>query len=327
MGGRGSGFGGGFNIGISVSKKRKADREQHEGPVVLLTGDELKDALIANTKKKQKSIDNFVTYLNNSSASNEVRKIFNDLPKLKRNYIDNNNVSFKVKYTNAKNANYQVSSTYRGGRLLSVVITIPYINQSDYNLEAFITVHELAHFIDNAKKNSIYSSKSYSNDSIIFQRLIANGPNPGSEVSNYFTDIKNRVVLIQRDYQQKLAQDIIEIQNRNLSVSQTSSEIRNLGKHYNALFKEEINNNKDLSLAKSMSDIYDALSNGLYFDNKIVIGGHGQRYYQEHNGQQRAKEIFANYIQLKTESPELVEMLRRDKPDLVKELDSIIENI
>ena len=72
----------------------------------------------------------------------------------------------------------------------------------------------------------------------------------------------------------------------------------------------------------SLQDIYDALSGGTYRADGTVIYGHGQQYYSRVSSQ--VKETVANYSALSVARPDLIDMLRRDKPDLCRELDNLI---
>ena len=74
-----------------------------------------------------------------------------------------------------------------------------------------------------------------------------------------------------------------------------------------------------------MQDIYDALSGGTWRDSGVVRSGHGGKYYRLQDA--RAKEIFANYFSLSITRPDLIEMLRRDKPKLCEALDEIMDDI
>ena len=74
-----------------------------------------------------------------------------------------------------------------------------------------------------------------------------------------------------------------------------------------------------------LSDIYDALSGGTYRDNGTLLYGHGGRYYSDPKKQNC--EIFANYMSLSVNRPDLVGLLRDDKPDLCKTLDKLIEEM
>lgn len=71
----------------------------------------------------------------------------------------------------------------------------------------------------------------------------------------------------------------------------------------------------------SFTDIYDALSGGAFRDSGVVDFGHGGRYYGKVSS--RSHEIWANYCALSVTRPDLIEVLRRDKPELAKALDDM----
>lgn len=72
----------------------------------------------------------------------------------------------------------------------------------------------------------------------------------------------------------------------------------------------------------NLQDIYDALSGGSYRDAGIVIYGHGSAYYRY--TESRVQETIANYAALSVTRPDLIDLLRADKPELVAELDATI---
>ncbi len=75
----------------------------------------------------------------------------------------------------------------------------------------------------------------------------------------------------------------------------------------------------------NLQDIYDALSGGWAQDHGVVKFGHGSKYYADFES--RMHETAANYAALSVTRPDLVEMLRADKPDLVKALDDMIDEL
>ena len=75
----------------------------------------------------------------------------------------------------------------------------------------------------------------------------------------------------------------------------------------------------------NLQDIYDALSGGRFRDNHTVIYGHGSSYYR--SAESRVHETIANYAALSITRPDLIDLLRADKPDLVAELDAAIQEL
>ncbi len=71
-----------------------------------------------------------------------------------------------------------------------------------------------------------------------------------------------------------------------------------------------------------LEDIYDALSGGAFQDSKAVLYGHGKAYYRV-KGNKEA-ELIANYTSLSIVRPDLIAQLRKDKPDLCRELDRVM---
>lgn len=73
-----------------------------------------------------------------------------------------------------------------------------------------------------------------------------------------------------------------------------------------------------------LQDIYDALSGGTARGTKgaLVRFGHGAKYYANYDN--RLMETWANYCSLSVNHPELIEMLERDKPDLVAALRGLV---
>ena len=75
----------------------------------------------------------------------------------------------------------------------------------------------------------------------------------------------------------------------------------------------------------NLQDIYDALSKGRYSENRTVLYGHGTAYYR--NMSKQLEETIANYGSLSVTRPDLIAMLRRDKPELCGELDKLISQM
>ncbi len=74
-----------------------------------------------------------------------------------------------------------------------------------------------------------------------------------------------------------------------------------------------------------LEDIYDALSGGFYRDSGVVRYGHGGNYYKTTG--KAINEIVANYASLSVTRPDLIDMLKKDKPELVKALDEMLEEM
>ncbi len=75
----------------------------------------------------------------------------------------------------------------------------------------------------------------------------------------------------------------------------------------------------------NLQDIYDALSGGSFRDKGTVIYGHGSKYYRDFTS--RIDETIANFASLSVTRPDLIDLLRKDKPEVVKALEETIEEM
>ena len=79
------------------------------------------------------------------------------------------------------------------------------------------------------------------------------------------------------------------------------------------------------------ADIYDAISGGLLFDTRKIIGGHGRRYYSredsEWNEMAKSMEIIAQYFSLSVTSPDIFRQLHRDLPEMARALDDYADKL
>ena len=75
----------------------------------------------------------------------------------------------------------------------------------------------------------------------------------------------------------------------------------------------------------NLQDIYDALSEGKARDAGTVLYGHGKKYYAE--VENRLEETLANYGSLSILRPDLIDLLRKDKPELVEALEKVVKDM
>ena len=75
----------------------------------------------------------------------------------------------------------------------------------------------------------------------------------------------------------------------------------------------------------SLEDIYSALSGGQLDNAGEIRFGHSKDYYQ--NRESRIKETFAQFGVLSIMRPDLIKILRKDKPDLVDALDDVVKEL
>jgi len=77
----------------------------------------------------------------------------------------------------------------------------------------------------------------------------------------------------------------------------------------------------------NLQDIYDSLSAGYFRDNNTVKYGHGRKYFRRGGVDSQVREIVANYGALSMTRPDLIKLLKADKPNLVKELEALMDSM
>lgn len=75
----------------------------------------------------------------------------------------------------------------------------------------------------------------------------------------------------------------------------------------------------------NLQDIYDSLSAGYLRDSNVVKYGHGRKYFRKGGVDSQVREIVANYGALSMTRPDLIDMLKADKPNLVDELETLLD--
>lgn len=83
--------------------------------------------------------------------------------------------------------------------------------------------------------------------------------------------------------------------------------------------------NKKYDGMGNLMDMYDALSDGKFFDygyNGKRFAGHGGKYYRG-SSENKNTELLANWGTLKMINPQLADMFRKDKPDVAEALDKV----
>src|SRR5690625_602767 len=325
MGGRGSYFG---------KKNNKKETNIQSGPITLINPEKISKILQANSKQKQESINHFVEYINKNATNNETRELYNNLPKLIKENIIDKNIKFDVIYTNKKNANYSVSSrrSLKYGKMTEITLVIPRLKESTYSEHMNITAHELGHLIDLSNGDG-RGGLSTANNKELNQIISRPFKGHSKEVQKKFDDIRDEPVKISNQIKKRAESKRNEIIERyvkkqvslnNISYSVQEKMKKEIIKEKMKIkdeWKEQIDKNKLIHSENAFQDIYDALSGGIYYNNRITTAGHVRSYYREKS--KRSAEIFANYLQLSIESKELLGVLKKDQPDLVKVLEKI----
>ena len=266
-----------------------------------------------STPKGKKQTQIFIDMLQEyPNADEKVLKLYSSINKMSKLSI-NTNLNLKVSYTAN---NHAVNSSFNPflKKLLSCELKIhPLDTKDSYKLG--VNLHETMHFIDKLTRNE----KSF-------------GLSSNEKLHNAITISRNGI-----------SEEIQALINKfHAEVDFESEKVYN---KYSTLIKNAIGDKKEQKRLEkeyyaeadkvsrsacggcfdALEDIYDALSQGKHHASKKVKFGHGMKYYSSFDNQ--ASEIIANYGQLKIMRPDLVELLKQDKPKLVEALDSLIDDM
>ena len=281
------------------------------------------------TKNEIDNTNIALEFINNQKNANpKVVQLFKNM---------NNNTKIPFKISHAKN--YMLEIKRKSNNIDSVKLVIPNLtNRNIGNIQTWL--HENMHFIDFIKSNkSMYDYQGFfSTKKISLQTAIRNsGSSMGKEIKDLFNKFnsqyeKEKNVIL--DKTNKLIKKLDDDYVKNIQ-GKTANEYAKIYKEYKKKYNQISNQYKiDIDIigrdimgggVNQLQDIYDALSSGNYRDMGIVKYGHGSKYYNNINS--RVKEIVANFSSLSISRPDLIEMLKKDKPKLVEELNNLIDEM
>lgn len=302
-----------------------ADVDEELLVVEELTVESFPDAFQARGSKKK--TQTFVDYINGlEDADPEMLKIYGSLGKLES--IDSEGIPFKISYTKSSHA-IGYRSTY-SGELTEVKFKIPKLDGKNLAGEVQTTGHELGHLIDMyLRSDPKYAGSWISTTGNVAKAIKNSGADMSDEIAALFKAANDKIDEIGRvtrarykvlidEYKEEHA-DLIGSMYTYANYSKYQRGLKKLYDECEALIDYERRNY--LRGINSLQDIYDALSGGVYRETGVIKYGHGKKYYRLYEN--RVHEIWANYCVLSLTRPDLIDMLRRDKPELVAALDEI----
>lgn len=285
------------------------------------------------TKSEIKNTQKMCDFVNSIDGSDEnVLELYSKMSQMES--VVNEGIPFKISHASG----YAVTTSTRTGKLIDVKLTIPKLQGDNLMGQINTMLHEEMHLMDlylrdtsNNKwfttTNTVLADKIEDIASDITKNLRYNrkyGISP--DVEKLFDDFHSAYDDAVQRASAAFAtnHDAVVAQYRNGTMSYTTYK-----KEYNRLKKvfTETCDYEGRNLlgggVGNLEDIYDALSKGYYRDCGFVKYGHGSKYYSNYSS--RAKEVLANYGSLSVTRPDLIEILRADKPELVQALDDTIK--
>lgn len=284
------------------------------------------------------TLDDFPEYFRKNSASKKATKIFVDAlngaedldPNIRKLYTHIGDLpgipaDCTVSYTGKGHAVTSYVNRYTG-EVTKCTVKVPKMLGDDLMGQKSTAFHEMGHLIDlGAGKNGKWVSRV---NPKLTDAIRTSGQVIPDDVKDLFDDFAKQYHTIR---------DSLQVTYRAQRTALTSDyragkiSYSDYKKQWNALVREE-EAERDYQCrnlcgggVSILSDIYDALSGGSYRDRGTLIYGHGGKYYRQAGSAEA--EIFANYMSLSVNNPDLIDMLRKDKPDLCKALDEMIEEM
>lgn len=280
-------------------------------------------------KKSIQTFENLSKYINSQEKANpKVVKLYSKLSSLEN--IESNGINFKITF---QEKNHEIRDKIRYSKeehtikLIETNLKINALNENSLNADYETNLHEIGHLIDlySRKENDKYSSKTKDDIDSARKVILENKVGMSDEVDNLFKEsnksykkIKDEV---KKEYNPKFDKLNKDYDNGLLSYSNYRKEWKKTSTEYS----DKIIKLCDNVGTSGLEDIYDALSRGKNQELGITMFGHGTEYFSQDDS--IISEIFANYLQLNISKPDLVEMLKRDKPSLCNYLDKLIDEI
>ena len=281
----------------------------------------------AEGKNTQKLID----YVNGiEGADPNAVKLYSSIGRLES--LKSNGVSFKISH--GKDHAVTTWTNRYTGELTEVRYTIPKLKGDNIAGQVNTTLHEQMHLMDLYSRDSKGKWFSVGNTRLV-DTLKKTNDDIGEEIAELFKKHNAEYEAVRKAAQKRYDDASRAVKEKYLpngmSPWENMSGYKQCEKERKKLYKamvEEMDYEARNIMGggvNNLQDIYDALSGGTYRANGTVKYGHGQQYYAFES--HRVKETVANYVSLSVTRPDLIDMLRKDKPELCEALDELVKEL
>lgn len=280
-------------------------------------------------KSELKNTQALVDYVNNlEGADANVVALYNRMGKLEN--VESNGLPFKISH-----GKDHAVTTYMNpmtGKLMEVRLTIPKLQGDNLAGQVNTMLHEEMHLMDLYGRTDPTKSGGWFSTSrkSLMDAFKNTSDSIGDDVAELFKKHNEEFKKVNSDISAKYSKQIADLNdsmyNRTFkgSYADYKKQYNKLKRAREAALDYEARNIMGGGIG-NLQDIYDALSGGRFRDNRTVIYGHGSSYYR--SIESRVHETIANYAALSITRPDLIDLLRADKPDLVAELDAAIQEL
>ena len=278
-------------------------------------------------KKERKNTQALIDYVNGcENADPDVVALYSKMGAMES--ISVNGIPMKVSHGKGYAVNYRYYT--RNDQLAEVELIIPKLAGDDLTGQVVTTLHEEMHLMDmfnraDPAKYGNWFSSSHVKLSSFFQKTNTDIADDIDALFEAFDKECNRISAeINAELRTATSALTDQYYARTLSYSDYKKAFNKLKREASEQIDYRCRNAMGGGIS-SLEDIYDALSGGSARDAGLVRYGHGSKYYREVG--KRAEETLANYGALSIVRPDLVEMLRKDKPELVEALEEVIQDM
>lgn len=248
--------------------------------------------------------------------------------------LESNGIPFHILHTAD---NHAVVPTYnlKSKNLVDVKLKIPKMEGENLAGQVNTTLHEEMHLIDlfGRKDPEKYNDWFSVCQKSLYKQFDETSLEMSTDIKKLFAEHDKKLMEMQKIILDKYYKDvkILDDAFMNAVHEDFTKDFKEYKKARNKL-KSECRNTLDYESCNLMGggignleDIYDALSGGEAQKIGAVKYGHGVSYYQWQS--RRVQETVANFASLSITRPDLIELLRKDKPELVEDLDNYISEL
>lgn len=278
-------------------------------------------------KKERKNTQALIDYVNGcENADPDVVALYSKMGAMEN--IKANGIPMKVSHGKGYAVNY--SYYPRNDQLAEVELIIPKLAGDDLTGQVVTTLHEEMHLMDMFNRSDPakylgWFSSSHAKLSSFFQKT---NTDIADDIDSLFEAFDNECKRITAEINAELRTATSALTDqyyaRTISYSDYKKAFNKLKREASEQIDYQCRNTMGGGIS-SLEDIYDALSGGSARDAGLVRYGHGSKYYRDIG--KRAEETLANYGALSVVRPDLIEMLRKDKPELVEALEEVIQDM
>lgn len=279
-----------------------------------------------DSKRTQKQTQQLIDYVNGIEGNNNNAKaVLADLGKY--DSFGEQGIDFKIVYGKNSNGSAVTLRQRYNGEAIDAVLKMPNLDADDISGGASTQLHEMAHYIDYSVGTSNKKFGTLSKTNAKLTEIVSEGVgSPNDEIMGLIKQAKLDSEEIEKALDVRAQLDNINEIYRSGGFGSYSDYSKAYKKTYkDVLAKRDYLRRNKLNGFNQLEDIYDALSGGTWRDSGVVQYGHGKKYYKSREN--RNSEIFANYFSLSITRPDLIDVLRRDKPRLCDALDDLLAEI